>query len=179
MRPEVAEGVESFMLTVGRLNVRKNLALTLQAAVASEQATPERPLVVVAARDGKDEPLPAEVTAAHERGAIRFVPFVSDAELAWLYANADLFLYLALDEGFGLPPVEALHWGCPAIVSDIDVFHENLGSHVTYVDPRDPQAVAAAVKAADLTRLDPPPRFTTWHDCAVNARAAIERARGA
>jgi glycosyltransferase involved in cell wall biosynthesis len=179
VRPAVAEGVGGFLLTVGRLNVRKNLALTLRAAVASEQVTPERPLVVVAARDGKDEPLPPEVEAACARGAIRFVPFVSDAELAWLYQHAELFLYLALDEGFGLPPVEALHWGCPAVVSDIEVFHENLAGHVTYVDPRDAQAVAAAIKAADLTRLDPPPRFTTWRDVAVNARSAIERARGA
>lgn len=179
VRPAVVGDGEAFLLTVGRLNVRKNLALTLRAAVASGRVTPEHPLVVVAARDGKDEPLPADVVTAVDTGAVRFVPFVSDAELAWLYAHAELFLYLALDEGFGLPPIEALHFGCPTVASDIEVFRENLEGLVAFVDPRDPVAAATAIAEADATRLDPAPRFATWRDCASNARAAIVKARAA
>ncbi len=177
VRPQVAEKLEHFLLTVGRLNIRKNLGLTLRAALASGALSPERPLVVVGGEDGKGADLPAEVQSARASGHIVFVPGVSDAELAWLYANADLFLYLSLDEGFGLPPIEALHFGTPAVVSDIEVFHENLGELVTYVNPHDVKEIAVAVAAASIQRIDPPPTFVTWREVARRARAAIESAR--
>lgn len=177
VRPASAEGVESYLLTVGRLNIRKNLGLALEAAQASGVITPERPLLVVGGEDGKSAEIPDKVREAAEDGSIVFVPYVDDAELAWLYANADLFLYLSLDEGFGLPPIEALHFGTPTLVSDIPVFHENLGDHATYVDPHDIAAVTTAIRAMHAATRVEPPAFTTWADVARNARAAIVGAR--
>lgn len=172
-QPEVAAGIDGFILTVGRLNIRKNLGMALSGALASGRLSFDRPLLVVGGEDGKAADLPSQVAEATSAGLIRFVPFVSAAELAWLYRRADLFLYLALDEGFGLPPIEAMHFGTPAVVSDIEVFHENLGDHAIYVDPHDVDAIAAAVSSVPQDRLDPVPHFATWQDCARNARAAI------
>lgn len=172
-RPDVVPDGLPFLLTVGRLNIRKNLALTLEATLASGRISPELPLVVVASRDGKDVPLPASVERAAREGSIRFVPRVTDAELAWLYRHAELFLYLSLDEGFGLPPLEALSFGCPVLVSDIDVFRELLGDHATYCDPRDIDDATSAILAADSRRLDPAPGFAGWDDCVRRLRAAI------
>jgi glycosyltransferase involved in cell wall biosynthesis len=176
-RPAVAANLESFLLTVGRLNIRKNLAVTLQAALASGAVSSARPVLVVGGEDGKNSELPPDVRRAADEGLVVFVPRVTDAELAWLYTNADLFLCLSLDEGFGLPPVEALHFGCTTIASDIAVFRENLGSLATYVDPTAPAAIAEAIAEASTAKLDPRPCFATWHDCAIAARAAVEHAR--
>lgn len=175
-RPGFTAGLSSYLLTVGRLNIRKNLETALRGALASEVLRPDRPLIVIGGEDGKSAVMPEEVREAAQRGIVVFVPRVSDDELAWLYAHADLFLCLSLDEGFGLPPVEALHFGTPVVVSDIAVFRENLGDLATYVDPLDTDAIASAVASADLSRM-PVPGFTTWTECVRRARAAIEAAR--
>jgi glycosyltransferase involved in cell wall biosynthesis len=140
---------------------------------ASDVLSPSRPLVVVGGEDGRSTALDATARRAVRRGLIRFVPKVSDAELAWLYRNADLFINLSLGEGFGLPPVEALSFGCPAIVSDSAVYRENLGDQATYVDPLDVGAVATAIRSTTFGPIDPVPRFGTWEDCVVRAREAI------
>lgn len=177
-RPAIADGLDGFVLTVGRLNVRKNLGAGLAGALRSERLSVRKPLVVVGGEDGKAADLPSQVAEATSAGLIRFVPYVTDAELAWLYRHADLMLYLALDEGFGLPPIEAMHFGTPAVVSDIGVFRENLGMHATYVDPQDIGAISAAVASTSAKRLDPVPCFPSWEDCARRARSAICRAKG-
>lgn len=166
---------DRFVLSVGRLNVRKNLAFTFEAALRSGALTPERPLVVVGQPQGKGIELEPSVQAAVEQGLVRFLGRIGDGELAWLYAHADLFVYLSLDEGFGLPPIEALTFGCPVLVSDIPIFRENLGEHATYVDPHDVDAAAAALTA--LTAR-PPARVADvplpdWASCVAKIRSAI------
>lgn len=175
--PEVAADLDGFTLTVGRLNVRKNLGATLLGALGSARLTAARPLIVVGSADGVSVEMPAEVVAAADDGLIRFVPHVTDGELAWLYTRADLFVYLALDEGFGLPPVEALHFGTPVVVSDIPVFRENLGPFATYVDPRDTSLIAQALRDAHTERVDASSALGSWSSCAKRLRAAIERAQ--
>lgn len=174
-QPRVADGLDGFVLTVGRLNVRKNLGVAISAALSSGRLTTRKPLIVVGGEDGKGADLPEHVGEAAAAGLVHFIPYVSDAELAWLYGRAELFLYVALDEGFGLPPIEALQFGTPVVVSDIDVFHENLGSHATYVDPLDVGAISSAVASVAAERIDPVPDFPTWDDCARRAREAIGR----
>jgi glycosyltransferase involved in cell wall biosynthesis len=175
--PEIASGLDGFTLTVGRLNVRKNLRAVLLGALESGRLTPARPLIVVGSEEGRSAELPAEAAQATRDGLVRFVPHVTDGELSWLYAHADVFVYLALDEGFGLPPVEALHFGTPVVVSDIAVFHENLGSFATYVDPQDTSAVARTLREISEDRVDASPVLRSWASCAQRLRSAIERAR--
>ncbi len=60
------------------------------------------------------------------------VPF---PELVELYQNASSLIYPSVDEGFGIPPVEALACKTPVIVSNIDVFKEVLGDSAIFVEP--------------------------------------------
>ena len=64
----------------------------------------------------------------------RIIGYVSDEELMALYRHASVFVYPSWYEGFGIPPLEAMMCGCPAIVSDIEVFHEVYGDSVEYCD---------------------------------------------
>lgn len=63
-----------------------------------------------------------------------------------MYKNATAFIYLSLYEGFGIPPLEAMSFGCPVILSDITVFREIYGDAALYVDPLDEQKVSNAIK---------------------------------
>ena len=145
--PEL-QGLRGFLLVVGRLNVRKNLALALAAALRSGRVSPEFPVVVVGERSGLETQLPDGLREAVGRGSLRFVGFVDDAKLAWLYQQATLFVFLSLDEGFGLPCLEALHFGTPILASDIAVFREILRDQAWYVDPSSEVAVAEAISRA-------------------------------
>lgn len=60
---------------------------------------------------------------------------VSFSELKSLYTTASALIYPSIDEGFGIPPIEAMASGTPVIVSDIPVFHEVLGDAAIYVSP--------------------------------------------
>ena len=66
---------------------------------------------------------------------VRFYHKVSFELLKKMYKNASTLVYPSVDEGFGLPPLEAMSSGTPAIVSDIPVFREVLGDAAIYVDP--------------------------------------------
>lgn len=165
-----------FLLTVGRLNIRKNLSGVINAALISGVVSARRPLLVVGVTDGRGEPLPANVADAIASGAVRFTGHVSDAELAWLYRECALFIFLTRGEGYGMPALESLYFGAPALVSDIDVFAEIVPSTIPRVDPDDVAAAAAAIRAiiageyvATAILTEPP----TWRDSIHRMRAAI------
>ena len=61
--------------------------------------------------------------------------YVSDEELGKLYQNALFSIYPSLYEGFGLPPLESMTFGCPVISSDIPALREVDGDAVLYADP--------------------------------------------
>lgn len=142
----------SYLLCVGRLNVRKNLALTLRAALQSGVVSESFPLVVVGERSGRIAEFDDDLRAAAEAGLLQFVERVSDSELKWLYVHCALFVCMSSDEGFGLPPVEAASLGCRVLASDIPVFRETLGSYATLVDPADVGAIASSIRA--IVRAD-------------------------
>jgi len=179
-RPRGLPDVDEFVLTVGRLNVRKNLSTTIAATLRSGAIGTRRPLVVVGERDGRGPVFSHEVHRAVEAGSVVFPGRVTDDELAWLYRHASLFVFLSLDEGFGLPPVEALAFGTPVVASDIAVFRETIGQHARLVDPLDVDSAAAAIAA----RLREPGGLTpvaplSWDDAADALRAAVASVGGA
>lgn len=145
---EPFEGVAagSFVLAVGRLNVRKNLAMTIDGALKSGLLTPDFPLLVVGERDGAFEELPASVRSAERDGRVRFTGFLPTAQMRWLVEHCAIYVCLSLDEGFGLPPVEARILGANVIASDIPVFRETMHGTAQLVDPLDAEAVSKAIR---------------------------------
>lgn len=72
----------------------------------------------------------------------------SDAELRSLLRGAIALVSPSLEEGFGLPPLEALANGCPVVLSDIPVYREVYGAWGEFFDPHDEMALADALQAA-------------------------------
>lgn len=134
-RPEIDLKPKGFFLTVGRLNIRKNFELAAESSLASGRISREFPLVIAGTIQGKPTGLSRAVTDAIDDGRIILLGHASTEELAWLYENADTFIFMTRGEGFGLPPLEAVAFGCRAVVSDIPVMHEVLGSHALYATP--------------------------------------------
>lgn len=168
VKPEGLEA-ETFLVCVGRLNQRKNLRRVIdgfERAQAADASVP--PLLIVGPDDGLTSsqfPLAAR--------SVRFLGSVTDGELRWLYENAKGLLFGSLDEGFGLPPLEALSFGCPIAVSDIPVMHEVVGNAAIYFDPRDPASIASAVGVLNSAPRRAPSRVFDWSSVVERLRGAI------
>ena len=92
---------------------------------------------------------------ADELGVTReviFTGFVTDDEMLALHQRAALAVFPSLDEGFGLPVVEAAACGCPVICSGVTSLPEVLDEPAACFDPTDPDAIALAI----ATALDDP-----------------------
>jgi len=74
-----------------------------------------------------------------------FTGFVPDGELPYIYNGADLFVYLSLFEGFGIPPLEAMVCGVPVICSDATSLPEVVGDAGILVNPMDQEGVEKAI----------------------------------
>lgn len=71
-----------------------------------------------------------------------------DDLLNGLYRDVDVFVYPSLWEGFGIPIIEALSWGCPVVCSNIPVFHEIAENLVEFFDPASESDFSAAMQRA-------------------------------
>jgi glycosyltransferase involved in cell wall biosynthesis len=69
----------------------------------------------------------------------------SDATLSSLYMNAIALVFPSLYEGFGLPVLEAMHCGCPVIVSNTSSLPEVAGDAAMYIDPRDAESIRSSL----------------------------------
>lgn len=70
---------------------------------------------------------------------------VSDSKLINLYQNALAFIYPSINEGFGLPILEAFSCGCPVLCSDTSCFPEVAGDAAIYFNPKDAESIRNAV----------------------------------
>jgi glycosyltransferase involved in cell wall biosynthesis len=135
-----------FLLAVGTREPRKNLGRLIEAYGLARPELPEPwPLVVVGPRGWGDE---ADLDSVIATG------YIDAPVLAALYRRARAFAYVPLMEGFGLPPVEAMHAGTP-VVASFAVPSSQDGALL--VDALDVDAIAAALVAAatdDAVRRD-------------------------
>jgi glycosyltransferase involved in cell wall biosynthesis len=144
-----------FILAVGAVEPRKNLAGLLEALQILKVRHGIRHQLVIAGPAGWGEgPLRQAVLRRSLEKDVIFTGFVSDGELNELYNRAALLAYPSLYEGFGLPPLEAMAAGCPVAVSQTSSLPEVVGDAGLYFDPRDPEAIAGAVRRIlDSSRL--------------------------
>ena len=101
---------------------------------------------------------------AHELPGVKLTGAVSDDELAAIYTGAHALIFPSDDEGFGLPPVEALACGTPVAASDVPALREVLDGRATLTAVGDLDGLVAAAEAAE--RPAPPPPAWTWEDAA-------------
>jgi hypothetical protein len=138
-----------FILFVGRLEPRKNLArllASLKLLVEREQVRTR--LVLVGGKTWIQEEI---VSMARENGLSERLLFIHDAkdnDLPILYNGASVFVLPSLYEGFGLPLLEAMACGTPVVASSVSSIPEVAGEAAILVDPLDPESIADGLKVA-------------------------------
>ena len=143
-----SELTEPYILYTGRIVRMKNITGVLKAFARIQNQIPHR-LVITGhgreqvVREFRESKL-KEYGIPDDRVLIR--GHVSSAEMAALLTRADVLVFPSFYEGFGLPPLEAMAAGCPAIVSHAGSLPEICGDAACYVDPYDPEQIAAAIK---------------------------------
>lgn len=150
VRPKLqAVGVPDgpYLLMVGTIEPRKNHIGALRAfARLRERGLPHR-LIIAGKRGWLYEPIFAEHAMLGLGDSVIFLDFTADALLPALYACADLLLAPSFYEGFGIPLLEAMGAGTPAIISERPSLPEIAGGAARVVSPDDPTALGDAIWA--------------------------------
>jgi glycosyltransferase involved in cell wall biosynthesis len=186
LRARLDAGDRPLVLSVSAKRPHKNLAALLDALALMPLAG--RPLLVV---PGYPTPYEAELRhRAAARGAgsdVRWLDWVSGADLEGHYAAAGCFVFPSLYEGFGLPVLEAMSRGVPVACSDRSSLPEVVGDAALVFDAEDPRSIAEAMRRllgdpelAERLRTAGRARAArfTWGSTARGTAAAYERALG-
>jgi len=133
-----------YILFVGTLQPRKNVARLIEAFSRIERS--DISLIVI----GKKGWLYEEILEAPKKfdieDKVKFLDFVPDEDLPVFYKNAVCFVLPSLYEGFGLPVLEAMKYGCPVVTSNVSSLPEAGGNAALYVDPESADDIAAKIE---------------------------------
>jgi glycosyltransferase involved in cell wall biosynthesis len=139
-------GISSpYLLYVGALNDRKNVARLLEAYSRVRQQHPDVHLVIAGRRQWKTDAIEQAVRSLESDRAVHFTGYVKDEDLPALYRSAIAFIFPSLYEGFGLPPLEAMACGTPVITSNVSSLPEVTGNAAMLIDPYDVDDLARAI----------------------------------
>ncbi len=139
-----------YILFVGTLQPRKNITRLIEAysqiASNGNRINSNEELVIIGRRGWQFD----EILSAPEKyGVTRKVHFledVTDDDLPLFYKHAEVFVLPSLYEGFGLPVLEAMKYGCPVITSSVSSLPEAGGDAALYVDPKSVEDIASKIK---------------------------------
>ena len=148
--PPIQQAREKIVLFVGVLQTRKNLLRLIEAF----EAVPEDwRLVLAGAPSGYGAAAILERARAHPR--IQITGYLAAAAIEQLYARASIFAFPSLDEGFGIPVLEAMAHGLPVNKYNSSALPEVAGDAALLVSPLDTAEIAEASCASRKRRLAP------------------------
>ena len=138
-------GEGPFFLSVGAIQARKNTLAAVKAISRFPPRTSARLLVAGSAGHGAQKVLDfIQGRGLHDR--IRLLGYTDERTLDALYAEATALLFPSLEEGFGLPVLEAMARGLPVIASNTSSLPEIAGEAAVLVDPTDIEGMAEAAR---------------------------------
>jgi glycosyltransferase involved in cell wall biosynthesis len=141
-----------FIFHVGAPYPHKNIDRLIKAFELLKKTQPELQLVLPGkARDQFKRDFDRWVGASPARNSIIAPGFVSDAQLKWLYENAEAYVLPSLSEGFGLPGLEAMAHGCPVVSSNATCLPEIYGVAAEYFNPGNVEEIAKAIEKVLLS----------------------------
>lgn len=172
---------DRFLLFVGTVEPRKNLLRVVEALAQLRRAGDCASLVIAGQMGWKSRDLLALIENLDLGSAVHFLGYVPDDDLPAIFSQAAALIFPSLDEGFGLPVLEAMACGAPVVTSNTGAVAEIAGSAAVLVDPRRSAAIAeglATVLGDDTLRQiliaagSARSAEFTW-ECAARQTAAI------
>lgn len=156
---------EPVILHVGAIQKRKNIARLVEAFEGLENGWK---LVLAGSQGYGAEAILAGIRASKAAGRIIVTGYVTAQQLAEWYARASIFAFPSLDEGFGMPVLEAMAAGVPVVTSNRSALPEVAGDAALLVDPEDTEALREA-----LCRLSTDTDLRERLICSGRARAKL------
>ncbi|MFL5679367.1 MAG: glycosyltransferase family 4 protein [Chloroflexota bacterium] len=136
-----------FVLAVGNIHPRKNIARLIRAVAAARAAGGRDVELVVAGKRRRADDVDAEVRRT-DGGWVHFLGYVPDAAVVALMNRAAVVAYPSLYEGFGLPVLEAMACGAVVVAGNRTSIPEVAGDAAVLVDPTSDDDLAAGLLAA-------------------------------
>jgi glycosyltransferase involved in cell wall biosynthesis len=133
---------EPLILTAGAIQTRKNTARLIE---AFEQTPAEWRLVIAGSRGFGAEEILARIERSPRRPDISVAGYLPASELENLYRRASIFAFPSLDEGFGMPVLDAMARGLPVVTSNRSALPEVAGDAAMLVDPASTSDIAQAM----------------------------------
>ena len=171
-----------FVLAVGTIEPRKNVAALIQAYAALPQPIRDEWDLVLAGPSGWAS---AETTGLLR--SVRYLGYIPEGDIAPLTAAAAVFAYPSLYEGFGFPVAQAMAAGCAVITSNVSSLPEIAGDAALLIDPLSQAELTAAlqrlIESPDLrAKLAALGRHRAglfrWPDCAAQSLAFFREIAG-
>ena len=175
-----------YLLTVARVDRRKNHVRMLEAFERLVADGKPHRWIVAGPRGFGAEDFEAALARSPVADRVEWRKDVADHELPRLYSQADLLLWASLNEGFGLPPLEAMACDTPVVASIVTSMPEVLGDAAFLVEPTDSERIFEAARRL----IDEPElaeehvlrgrrraREFTWKQCAKDTLLAYQAAR--
>jgi len=133
-----------YIFYLGNLEPRKNLASLLAAFEQLDQA--KFNLVIAGGQAWKYKNLYRLWQTSGKKEKIKFLGYVDAADKPALYAQAKVFVYPSIYEGFGLPPLEAMACGLPVVTSFASSLPEAIADAGLMIDPNNITDLVTAIK---------------------------------
>jgi glycosyltransferase involved in cell wall biosynthesis len=135
------------ILYVGSPERRKNIPGLLRAYALLRARRPDVPRLVLAGRTpDRGSQISAMIRRPPWHPHVRHLGYVSNDERLGLYREASMLVMPSLDEGFGMPMLEAMTMGVPVVAADRGALPELSGGAAHLVDPTDDEALAEAMR---------------------------------
>ena len=135
-----------YILFIGRLESKKNLARLVEAFAKFAQKFPDYKLILAGKRGVGFEKILKKVDELELMHKVIMPGYITEEEKVALYQHCKIFAFVSLYEGFGLPILEAFHYERPVICSNVSCMPEIAGKAAHFVDPYDVDKIAQALE---------------------------------
>lgn len=136
-----------YLLYVGTLQPRKNINTLIEAFKKVSETQKDWKLVIVGKKGWLYDDIYRLVTGLNLSDKVIFTDYIPDEDIAALYSEAFCFVLPSLYEGFGIPILEAMSYGCPVITSFSSSLPEIGGDACMYLDPEDVNDLVGEIEA--------------------------------
>ena len=138
---------EDYLCAVGTIEPRKNLATLIEAVrILRNRQQCEAQLLIAGAKGWKSAPLYRRLAdSGFTENDVKFLGYVPEEDMPYLYAGASVFVFPSLYEGFGFPALEAMACGAPVVASNASSIPEVVGEAALLFDPHRPAELAEAI----------------------------------